>query len=156
MRRRPKTSNGFQGDLLSGQWLSEPPRRGNGQHVKLKGDDQRVVVPGMAGFSGEGPAGRYCRDCRHLADEIAVETGINVVERGGAGCAIWAQRMGHAAPLPRRDIRFCRSCKHFEPADASSRCVIIDSAGMNYRLDRMPADVRAWLKGRPCTLRAPR
>ena len=78
-----KTSNGLQGDLLSGEWLSEPPRRGGGQHIRLKplGDDQRVAIPGMADFSGGGPAGTYCRDCNHFADEIAVQTGINTIEK---------------------------------------------------------------------------
>ena len=52
-----KKSNGLQGDLLNGEWLSAAPKRGSGQHIRLKllGDDQRVAVPGMADFSG-GPA----------------------------------------------------------------------------------------------------
>jgi hypothetical protein len=137
-----------QGDLLNGEWLSQPARRGSGQHIRLKlqGDDQRVAVPGMADFSGEGPANTYCRDCNHFADKIAVQTGINTIEKARAGCVIWAQKMGHAAPSPRRDIRLCPSCKHFEePADATPRCFIIDSAGMRHRLDSMPEDLRAWL-----------
>ena len=97
----------------------------------------------MADFSGGGPAGTYCRDCNHFADEIAVQTGINTIERTRSGCVIWAQRMGHAAPSPRRDIRLCPSCKHFEQAaDASPRCFIIDSAGTSYRLDSMPEDLQ--------------
>ena len=145
---RRKTSNGLQGDLLSGEWPSQPPRRGAGHHIQWKplGDDQRVAVPGMADFSGEGPAGTYCRDCNHFADEIAVQTGIDAIERTRSGCVIWAQQMAHAAPSPRRDIRLCRSCKHFEePAEATPRCFIIDSAGTSYRLDSMPHDLRAWL-----------
>ena len=144
----PKTLNGLQGDLLSGQWLSGTPKRGGGQHLRLKplGDDQRVAVPGMADFCGEGPAGTYCRDCNHFADEIAVQTGINNVEKTRFGCMIWAQRMAHAAPSPRRDIRLCRSCKHFEePADATPRCFIFDSAGTSYRRDSMPTDLKGWL-----------
>ena len=147
-RTRSKKSNGMQGDLLGGEWLSQPPRRGSGQHIRLKppGDDQRVAVPGMADFSGGGPAGTYCRDCNHFADEIAVQTGINAIERTRAGCAIWAQRMGHAAPSARPDIRLRPSCKHFEkPADASPRCFIIDSAGMSHRLGSMPEDFKGWL-----------
>ncbi len=144
----PKTLNGLQGDLLSGQWLSGTPKRGGGQHLRLKplGDDQRVAVPGMADFCGGGPAGTYCRDCNHFADEIAVQTGINNVEKTRFGCMIWAQRMAHAAPSPRRDIRLCRSCKHFEKApDASPRCFIIDSGGVSDRLDSMPTDPKRWL-----------
>jgi hypothetical protein len=145
---RPKTLNGLQGDLLSGEWLSQPPRRGAGQHIRLKplGDDQQVAVPGMADFSGKGPAGTYCRDCNHFADEIAVQTGINTIEKTRSGCVIWAQRMAHAAPSQRRDIRLCPSCKHFEKAtDASPRCFIIDGGGVSDRLDNMPEDLKGWL-----------
>jgi hypothetical protein len=100
----------------------------------------------MADFSGEGPAGTHCRDCNHLADKIAVQTGIDAIERTRGGCVIWAQRKAHAAPSPRRDIRLCRSCKHFEDAaGASPRCFIIDSAGMSHRLDSMPEDLKGWL-----------
>jgi hypothetical protein len=144
-----KKSNGLQGDLLSGEWQSGAPKRGTGGHIRLTplGDDQHVVVPGMADFSGGGPAGTYCRDCNHFADEIAVQTGINAIERTRAGCMIWARKMGHAAPSPRRDIRLCRSCKHFEvPADASPRCFIIDSAGTSYKLVSMPEDLKGWLR----------
>ena len=144
----PKTPKSLQGDLLRGEWRSQPPRRGSGQHIRLKllGDDQRVAVLGMADFSGGGPAGTYCRDCDQFAQEIAVQIGINAIEKTRFGCMIWAQRMAHAAPSPRRDIRLCPSCKHFEkPADASPRCFIIDSAGMSYRLDSMPEDLKGWL-----------
>jgi hypothetical protein len=143
-----KKSNGLQGDLLSGEWRSESPRRGSGQHIRLNSPDgERVAVPGMADFSGEGPAGTYCRDCNHFAEEIAVQTGINAIERTRSGCVIWAQKMAHAAPSARCDIRLCLSCKHFEEAaDASPRCFIIDRAGMSYRLDSMPEDLRAWLR----------
>jgi hypothetical protein len=143
-----KKSNGLQGDLLSGEWQSDAPKRGTGEHIQLTppGNDQRVVVPGMADFSGEGPANTYCRDCNHFADKIAVRTGINTIEKTRFGCVIWAQKMAHAAPSPRRDIRLCRSCKHFEkPADASPRCFIIDSAGTRYRPDSMPDDLKGWL-----------
>ena len=100
----------------------------------------------MADFSGEGPAGTYCRDCNHFADEIAVQTGINTIERTRVRLRDLGAENGHAAPSPRRDIRLCPSCKHFEkPADASPRCFIIDSAGMSYRLDSMPEDLKGWL-----------
>ena len=143
-----KTLDGLQGDLLSGQWLSEAPRRGGSRHIRLKplGDDQRVAIAGMADFSGGGPAGTYCRDCNYFADEIAVQTGINAIEKTRAGCVIWARRMAHAAPSPRRDIRLCPSCKYFEQAaDATPRCFIIDRAGMSDRLDSMPEDLKGWL-----------
>ena len=144
-----KTSNTLQGDLLSGQWSSKPSRRGDGQHIRLKslGDEQLVAVPGMADFSGGGPAGTYCQDCSHFASKIAVQTGIDAIERTRNGCALWSRRTGHAASSPRRDVRLCRSCKYFEkPTDASPRCFIIDMAGMSYRLESMPEDLPGWLR----------
>ena len=133
-----KQSRGLQGDLLSGEWQSGAPKRGTGEHIRLKSPDgERVAVPGVADFSGEGRAGTYCRDCNHFADEIAVQTGIDAIEKTQSGCVIWAQRKAHVAPSPRRDIRLCPSCKHFEKAaDASPRCNIIDSAGTSYGVDR--------------------
>jgi len=109
-----------------------------------------TLFSGMASFCGEGLAGTYCRDCAHFADEIAVQTGSNSIEKKKAGCEVWAQRQGHAAPSPRRDIRLCPSCKHFEkPANATRRCFIIDSTGISHRVDSMPEDVRAWLRQMP-------
>jgi hypothetical protein len=143
-----KKSNGLQGDLLSGEWLSGAPRRDNGKNIRLKhlGDDQQVAVPGMADFSGGGPAGTYCQDCNHFADEIAVQTGINTIEKTRSGCVVWARRMAHAAPSPRRDIRLCPSCKHFENApDASPRYFIIDRGGVSDRPYSMPKDLKGWL-----------
>jgi hypothetical protein len=149
-RSRPKTSNGQQGDLLSGQWLSKPPPRGSGKHIRLKplSDATQIAVPGMADFSGGGPAGTYCWDCTHFANEIAVQTGVDAIERTRAGCAIWARRMAHAAPSPRRDIRLCRSCKHFDAADGSPRLFVIDMAGKTHRLESMPENLRLWLRAR--------
>ena len=57
-RTYSKTSSGLQGDLLSGQWTSKTPKRGDGQHIRLKSlvDNEPVAMPGMADFSGAGPA----------------------------------------------------------------------------------------------------
>jgi len=86
------------------------------------------------------------KDCGHLANEIAVQASIDTIERTRAACKIWAMKMGHAAPSPRREIRLCASCKHFEKAaNASHRCFIIDAAGVTHRLDSMPKDVKGWL-----------
>jgi len=148
-RTYSKRSSGLQGDLLSGEWTSRMPKRGDGQHIRLKSlvDSEPVAVPGMAGFSGAGPKGTYCQDCVHFADEIAVQTSSNTIEKTKAGCEVWAQRMGHAAPSPRRDIRLCPSCKLYEkPADATPRCFIIDSTGSSRRVESMPEDLRAWLR----------
>jgi hypothetical protein len=90
----PKTLSGLQGDLLSGEWLSRAPRRGSGRHIRLKSPDgERVAILGMADFCGGGPAGTYCRDCNHFADEIAVQTGINTIEKTRSGCMIWVRKM---------------------------------------------------------------
>jgi hypothetical protein len=128
--------------------VAEPAQRGTGQQIRLKplGDAQQVTISGMADFTGGGPAGTYCRDCNHFANEIAVQTGINTIEKTRFGCMIWAQRMAHAAPSPRRDIRLCPSCKHFEKAaNATPRCFIIDRGGVSDRLESMPEDLRGWL-----------
>ena len=147
---RSTKSNGLQGDLLTGDWLSEAPRRGHGEHIKLTSmDSERAAVPGMADFSGGGPAGTYCQDCDHFGDEIAVQVGVNRMETTRAGCVIWARRMAHAAPSPRRDIRLCPSCKHFEKAaGASPRCFVIDMAGKDHRVASMPDNVPRWLRAR--------
>ena len=42
---RPKTLNGLQGDLLSGQWLSEPLRRGGGNPTP--GSQNETPPPSM-------------------------------------------------------------------------------------------------------------
>ena len=95
----------------------QPPKRGNGSHVRLKPfDGEKPAVPGMASYAGEGPAGTYCRDCVHFG-VVAVQTGVDDVEINRTGCAIYAQRMGHAAPTTRRDIRLFPACKHFVAGD---------------------------------------
>ena len=114
-------------------------------------DNQQRSTTTSNGLQGDllcagGPAGTYCRDCNHFADEIAVQTGNNTIEKTRFGCMIWAQSMGHAAPSPRRDIRLCPSCKHFQKApDASPQCFIIDRAGASERIDGMPEDLQGWL-----------
>jgi hypothetical protein len=79
----------------------------------------------MASYAGEGPAGTYCRECDHFG-VVAVQTGVDDVEINRTGCAIYAQRMGHAAPTTRRDIRLFPACKHFAVGDESKRHFIID------------------------------
>jgi hypothetical protein len=147
---KSKKPNALQGDLLSGHWQSEAPRRGSGRHIKLTSlEGEREAVPGMASFRGDGPSGTCCRDCDHFADDIAVQTGINSIERTRSGCVLWAQRMAHAARSPRRDIRLCASCKHFEKAaNAPPRCAVIDRAGVSVRLTTMPEDLPRWLRTR--------
>jgi hypothetical protein len=103
----------------------------------------------MAGFSGSGPAGTYRQDCRHFADEIAIQTGVDVIESARRGCAIWALRMAHAVPSPQRDIRSCCSCKHFEEAaNGLPRLFVIDIAGRVHRLESLPENLRLWLRDR--------
>ena len=139
-----KDDGAQQGDLFTGKWQAERPKRGNGSHVRLKPlDGEKRIVPGMASFLAEGPAGKYCRDCDHFG-EVAVQTGIDGFEINRTGCAIYAQRMGHAAPTTRRDIRLCAACKHFVPGDESKRHFIIDRAGVVHRVEKLPPDLPKW------------
>jgi hypothetical protein len=136
--------NALQRDLLTGEWESTPPKRGNGSHVRLKTlDGEKLVVPGMASYAGEGPAGKYCKDCGHFG-EVAVQCTPNATEVNPAGCAIYAQHMRHAAPTGRRDIRVCAACKYFVAADEASRRFIIDQVGAIHRIENFPADLRSW------------
>lgn len=120
----------LQGDLFTGEWQAKPPKRGNGSHIRLKPvDGEKPVVPGIASYAGEGPKGKYCEDCDYFG-EVAVQRTPDTIEKNPAGCALWAQRMRHAAPVPRRDIRLCPSCKYFEPADGAPRRFFVDQAGV--------------------------
>jgi hypothetical protein len=133
-----------QGDLFSKEWQTEPSKRGDGSHVRLKSvDGEKPVMPGMASYAGEGPAGTYCRDCAHFG-EVVVQTGVDDVEINRTGCAIYAQRMGHAAPTTRRDIRLFPACKHFVAGDESKRHFIIDRAGVVHRVEKFPPDLPKW------------
>lgn len=134
----------LQGDLFTGEWQAKPPKRGNGSHVQLKErEGERAVVPGMASYAGQGPTGSYCRDCVYFG-EVAVQTGVDDVEINRTGCAIYAQRMGHAAPTTCRDIRLCRACKHFVAADEAKRHFIIDRAGDVHPVEQLPPDLPTW------------
>jgi hypothetical protein len=131
-------------DLFTGEWQDKPPKRGTGSHVRLKRfEDEKPAVAGMASFADEGPMGKYCKDCGYFG-EIAVQRTADAIEKNPAGCVFWAQRMGHAAPTTRRDIRFCAACKHFVAADEAVRCFIVDQAGVVYGIDHLPADLRRW------------
>jgi hypothetical protein len=134
-----------QGDLFTGEWHAKPPKRGNGSHIQLKPlDDEKAIVPGMASYAGEGPAGTYCRDCAQFG-VVAVQTGVDDVEINRTGCVLYAQRMGHAAPAPRRDIRLCAACKHFAAADeAAPRVFVVDHAGAICRIQNLPEDLKRW------------
>jgi hypothetical protein len=134
----------LQGDLLTGEWHAKPPKRGNGSHVRLtKLDSEKPAVPGMASYSGEGPVGKYCRDCANFG-EVAVQIGVDDAEINRTGCAIYAQRMGRAAPTTRRDIRHQKACKHFVAGDESKRHFIIDRAGALHGVDKFPPDLPKW------------
>ena len=134
----------LQGDLFTGEWQAKPPERGNGSHVRLKErEGEKAIVPGMASYAGEGPAGTYCRDCGHFG-EVAVQTGVDDVEINRTGCALYGQRMGHAAPTTRRDIRFCAACKHFAAGGEAKRHFIIDRAGVVHSVEELPPDLPTW------------
>jgi hypothetical protein len=139
-----KGNNAQQRDLFTGEWEARHPKRGNGFRVRLKPvDGEKAVVPGMASYAGEGPAGCYCKSCACFGS-VAVQTGVDDVEINRTGCAIYAQRMGHAAPTTRRDIRLCAACKHFVPGDESKRHFIIDRAGVVHRAEKLPPDLAKW------------
>ena len=123
----------FQGDLFTGKWEAKPPERGSGSHIRLRSlNCEKLIVPGMASYAGEGPAGKYCKDCDHFG-EVAVQHALDKPEKNCAGCSIYAQYMGHAAAVPRRDIRFCAACKYFQPADEADRRFVVDQAGVRHR-----------------------
>jgi hypothetical protein len=119
-----------QRDLFTGEWQAERPKRGNGFHIRLKPvEGEKPIVAGMASYAGEGQDGTYCKDCAYFG-EVVVQWSLDDIEKNAAGCVLWAQRMGHAAPVPRRDIRLCPSCKYFEPADGAPRRFFVDQAGV--------------------------
>jgi hypothetical protein len=119
-----------QGDLF-GEWSNKRPRSGDGRHVKLKdGGDERIVVPGMASYAGEGPANKYCQDCHWFGSVLLRRPDGDTVEHASEACAQWAKRMGHAAPQSRRrNIGHCASCKHFRDAQDQFRAFRISAAG---------------------------
>src|SRR5262245_4733293 len=134
----------LQGDLFTGKWQAERPKRGNGSNILLKPvDGQKPAVPGMASYAGEGPEGQYCKDCAYFG-EVAVQRGPDDIETTRAGCALYARHMGHASPTTRGDIRFCPACKHFREADDAARRFIVDRAGGLYRIEDYPDDLRRW------------
>jgi hypothetical protein len=137
-------SHALQRDLFTGEWQAKPPKRGRSCHVRLtKLDGEKPAVPGMASYAGEGPAGARCRDCLHFGT-VAVQAGVDVVEINRTGCAIYAQRMGHAAPTTRRDIGLCSACKLFVAADEANRHFIVDRAGAVHRVEKLPPDLPKW------------
>ena len=73
-----------------------------------------------------------------------MQTGVDDVEINRTGCAIYAQRMGHAAPTTRRDIRFFPACKYFVAGDKPRRHFIIDRAGVVHRVEKLPPDLPKW------------
>jgi hypothetical protein len=143
-KTKPVQKHDFQGDLLTGEWRAEPPKRGNGSHVRLKSlDVEKTAVPGMASYAGEGPANKYCKDCVFFG-KVAVQRGVDDVEINRTGCVIYAQRMGHAAPTTKRDIRLSPACRHFVAGDDSRRQFIVDRAGAVHPVNKFPANLPRW------------
>jgi hypothetical protein len=148
MSKSEPAAHALQRDLFTNQWEFKRPKRGSGSHVRLtKLVDEKAALAGMASFSGEGPAGKYCKDCAHFGG-VAVQRGPDAIETNPAGCALYAQRVGHAAPTSRRDIRFFASCRHFNmPADDRARHFVIDQSGAVHPVEKFPADLRRWRPG---------
>lgn len=136
--------NALQRDLFTGAWQDKPPRRGNGSHIRLKPvEGEKPVVSGMASYAGEGPAGKYCKDCRFFG-KVAVQRTHDVIETNPAGCLIYSRRTGHAASPDRRSIKLSAACKFFETAHEAPRNFIIDQAGAVHRVESIPKDLRDW------------
>jgi hypothetical protein len=139
-----KSKNTQQRDLFTGEWTAERPKRGDGSHIRLKPvDGEKPFVLGMASYLGEGPPNTFCQGCENYG-LIAVQLALDKPEKSCSGCSIYARCTGHAAAMPRRDIRFCPSCKHFVAADKPERNFIIDRTGVVHRVDKLPGDVRGW------------
>ena len=93
----------------------------------------------MASYAGEGPAGKYCRDCANFG-EVAVlrPDGAETVEKNRRGCVIWAASMGHASPVSGRSIELSDACKHFAEAKQPVSRFIIDQVGEIIPVDQFP------------------
>jgi hypothetical protein len=119
----------LQRDLFTGE-LVKPPKRGDGHHIKLKREGrERAAVPGMASYAGEGPYGRFCRDCHWYGTIRLTRPDLDTVENAIGACALWAQRMGHATPTVKSDISLCNSCALFKEPTSEARIFAIDPAG---------------------------
>lgn len=141
----------MQRDMFTGELSDRPPKRGSGAHIVLKPIGiEKPFVPGMADYAGEGPDGKYCRECMHFG-EVAVQrpngytTEVGTVEMNRAGCSIWAQRMGHASPVGGQAIDVCKACKLFEDrAGKLPLCFVVDTAGKITRMHKFPAVLKTW------------
>lgn len=131
----------MQRDLFTGE-LVKSPKRGDGRHVKLKREGhERAAVPGMASYAGEGPHGRVCRDCHWYGTVRVTRPDLDTVENAIGVCALWAQRMGHAAPSANVDISLCNSCALFLEPRAEARTFVIDPAGTMVLLGEQPPEI---------------
>lgn len=136
-------------DMFTGEVVTKPPKRGNGRHIVLKPTGiEKPVVPGMASYAGEGPHGKYCRDCDSFGEVAVVRPdGAETIEMNRRGCVKWASRMGHAQPMGARSIDACAACKHFTEAVKPVRRFVIDQAGKIIPLDNFPTgNLRVWLR----------
>lgn len=141
----------MQRDMFTGELMERPPKRGNGSHIALKPIGiEKPTVPGMADYAGEGPTGKYCRDCRHFG-EVAVQRPngltqeIGTVEMSRGGCSIWASRMGHASPIGGKGVELCGACKLFEDREGKlPSCFVIGPSGVLTRLHSFPRSLKDW------------
>jgi hypothetical protein len=104
-------------DMFTGEASTKLPRRGNGSHVQLKPTGiEKPVIPGMASFAGEGPAGKRCENCQWFGRVKVVRPDMDTIEVSVDACLRAAQLTGrvHAA---RVQIRFESACRHFSEGD---------------------------------------
>jgi hypothetical protein len=145
-----------QRDMFTGEISEKPPKRGNGSHIILKPIGiEKPTVPGMADYAGEGPDGKYCRDCSHYG-EVAVQRPngyveeVGTVEMNRGGCVIYASRMGHSSVVAAKSIELCNACKLFEePKAGDPRCFVIGPSGVVSRLHAFPKPLKTWRPTQP-------
>lgn len=128
IRRKP-----VQIDLLTGDLVTKPPKRGSGSHIALKPTGfERPAIPGMASWAGGGPEGKRCEHCIHLG-AVTIQRPNSDIERSSAACLRYCQRTGHL-PSVRRDITLERACNQFSEGE-SPKAWLIDWAGRTHSPD---------------------
>jgi hypothetical protein len=127
-------------DLLTGDLVVNPPKRGDGSHIKLKpAGFEKPIVPGMASYAGEGPEGKHCNDCAFFG-EVAVlrPDAKETVEMNREGCVKFASRSGHASPGYKTNIRYCSACSLFEERVRAISRFVVNMDGEVIPLDQFP------------------
>ena len=119
----------MQRDLLTGELVLKPPRRGNGRHIKLKTvEGERPRTLGMASWEGSGPEGKYCRDCANYGSVTIKRPDGKTIDKLEGACLQYARRTGRL-PVGQKNISLCRSCDLFQQADYRAQAWLIGPDG---------------------------